>query len=147
MQTEIIEKSEQELYETAISRIIPSISINKERLCARLSERKVRKQVMSSLPKHRDIIQKGLYELNLNLAYFLAQEEQIFDALIGGQDLNGLIERYPVRETPVLNEITSAFGLERKIYEGVVRKLVIEKQEVMEMFRTKLNDLTILIEE
>lgn len=145
--SEIIEKSEQELYETAISRIIPSLLAHKERLCARLSERNVRKQVMSSLPKHRDIIQKGRFEINLNLADFLIQEEQIFNTLIARQDLNGLIERYPIRETPVINEIANAFGLERKIYEGVVRKLVIEKVEVLTMFKIKLNDLTTLIKE
>jgi ABC-type cobalamin/Fe3+-siderophores transport system ATPase subunit len=143
--SEIIEKSEQELFENAISKIIPSISAHKERLCARLSERKVRKKVMSNLPKHREIIQKGTYDLNIDLAVFLTQEEEVFESLVRENNLNGLIERYPIRETPVINEIAGAFGLERKTYEGVVRKLIVEKKEVSEMFKTKLEELTSLI--
>ena len=127
--------------------MIADIASHKERMCARLSERRARKQVMSNLPKHRDIIEKNNYEITLNLEDTFNQEEIVFDQLIQQGNLNGLIERYPIRETPVLNNIVNGFGIDRNTYEGIVRKLIIDEPEVLNYFKAKLSDLTALIEE
>lgn len=144
---DITENTEDELYTNATARVIADISSHKERMCARLSERRARKQVMSTLPKHRDIIEKNNFEIVLNLEETFNQEENIFDQLIQQENINGLIERYPIRETPVLNNIVNGFGIDRSTYEGIVRKLIIDKSEVLDYFKAKLNDLTALIEE
>jgi len=144
--SEITEKKEDELFNSATSNIIVKLLSQKERLCARLSERKVRKRIMSNLPKHKDILDNQKYNLSLNLVDFHNQEKSIFDDLVGNNDLNGLIERYPVRETPVLNEIAKGFGIDRKTYEGIVRKLIVDNPIVLKIFKDKLNDLTGLID-
>jgi ABC-type cobalamin/Fe3+-siderophores transport system ATPase subunit len=142
---ELIEKSSEELVKSATSNIIPNLVTHKERLCARLSERKARKRVMSSLPKHREILMKGDFEIKFSLKEVLEEEEKIFDKLVNTNDLNALIDRYPIRETPVINTITSAFGFDRKTYESMVRKLIINSPAILKLFKTKLQGLTNLI--
>lgn len=144
--SEIIETSEEELYNKAISKILHSIIEHKERLCARRSERKVRNRVMNSLPKYQDIQGKHPFEISFNLGDYLTQEMDIFDSFVNSNNLNGLIERYPIRETPVIKEISGAFGLDRKTYEGVVRKLIIDNPATLHYFKSKLNALTAIIE-
>jgi len=145
--SEITEKIEDELFTNATAKIITDINPHKERLCSRLSERKARKHVMSNLPKHRDIIEKNQFGISLNIGDIFNQEEAIFNQLIQNNDINGLIERYPVRETPALNNIAAGFGIDRNTYEGIVRKLIIDEPEVLEFLKAKLNDLTTMIEE
>lgn len=143
---ELIEKSSAEIVESATSNIIPNLITHKGRLCARLSERKARKRVMSSLPKHREILMKGDFEIKFSLKEVLEEEEQIFDKLVEDSNINGLIDRYPIRETPVINNITNAFGFDRKTYESMVRKLIINNPKILEIFKTKLLGLSNLID-
>lgn len=144
----ISKKTENELYEKAVSKITLNLSEHKERLCARLSERKVRQKIMSNLPTYKDIIKKEKYELGtIDLDVFLKNEQDVFDSLIDAGALDSLIGRYPIRETSVIKNIVGAFGLNRETYEDIVRKLIINEPEVHEMFKTKLNELTSLIED
>jgi ABC-type cobalamin/Fe3+-siderophores transport system ATPase subunit len=144
---EITGRNWEELYQAAISTIIPNITAAKDRLCSRLCEKKVRNDVMSQLPKHGDILKKEPFKLKFLLEDYFNKEAAIFDSLIKTHNLNGLIERYPIRETTVLGSITNAIGLDRPTYEDVVRKLIVDDKEVLEFFRTYLGELTKLIAE
>lgn len=145
--SEITEKEEDELYNNATSKIITIISNHKERLCARLSERKVRKKIMASLPTHKDILENRIYNFCLYLSEIHGKEILLFDDLIRNNDINGLIERYPIRETSVLSDIAKGFGIDRSTYEGIVRKLIIDNPSVHNMFKEKMHELTELLEE
>ncbi len=134
-----------ELFENAKSKIITDISSHKERLCSRLSEKKVRTEVMSMLPKHSDILEKKDFKIELSLEDYFNQEADKFDELIATNNLNGLIERYPIRETPVLNNIAKGLGMDRATYESVVRQLIIDDEVVLKTFRAILEDLTSII--
>ena len=87
--------------------------------------------------KHRSKGQRSIYYYN--------QEETKFEKLISDKNLNGLIERYPVRETPVLNNVAKGLGIDRPTYESIVRKLIIDNEDVLTVFRELLNELTTLI--
>ena len=142
----IVEKSENDLFNDATSKIITSIQPHKDRLCARLSERKARKKILSSMPKYNDIMINGVHDIQINLSDIYNQEKTIFDRLVNNNDLDGLIARYPVRETPVLSSIVQGLGIARTTYESMVRKLIINDNNVREIFRSKLQELTNLIE-
>jgi ABC-type oligopeptide transport system ATPase subunit len=134
-----------DLFKSATEKIVSDINSHKERLCSRLSEKRVRTEIMSMLPKHTDIVEKKDFEIKLNLKDYYNQEETIFEQLISEENLNGLIERYPVRETPVLKNVAKGLGIDRATYESIVRKLIIDNPVVLDVFRGLLGELTALI--
>lgn len=133
------------LFKRAANTIVPEVSRHKERLCSRLCEKKLRNQVMSSLPKHTDIIRRAQFSLSFDLSQVLTIEETKFDSLVQSGDIFGLLARYPVRETPVLNKIVDALGVSRERYENMVRKLIIDDPEVKTFYLDILRPLTDLI--
>lgn len=139
-------QDENVLYEKATSNIVSDINLHKERLCSRLCEKQVRNNIMTLLPKHKDIQEKGNFELKIDLKEIQEKEEAYFDKLVGENKLNNLISRYPIRETPILTKIVTGLGMTREKYEGAVRKLIIDDTETKEYFRTLLKPLTTLIE-
>jgi ABC-type cobalamin/Fe3+-siderophores transport system ATPase subunit len=134
------------LFKSATENIIENIIDHKERLCARLCEKRLRLKAMSALPTHKDIRSRRNFNFNLDLNYELRTEEEKFDNFCKNIDVSGLLSRYPIRETQVLNKIVAGLGLTRDQYEGSVRKLIIDDQETKELFRTLLEPLTLLIE-
>ncbi|MGW1454388.1 DUF4435 domain-containing protein [Salegentibacter agarivorans] len=54
--SEITEKNADEIFENAINTIIPTISQHKDRMCARMCEKKSRTELMKNFPTHRDIL-------------------------------------------------------------------------------------------
>ncbi|WP_333851917.1 DUF4435 domain-containing protein [Epilithonimonas sp.] len=143
---EVLGQDETELFEKATSGIISVLIPHKTRLCSRLCEKQVRNSVMTGLPKHKDIQEKGNFELKINLKDIQEKEEAHFDKLVADKNLDGLISRYPVRETPVLTKIATGLGMTRDKYESAVRKLIIDDKETKEYFKTLLKPLTTLIE-
>lgn len=133
------------LYEKATSGIISSIQSHKERLCARLCEKKVRNILMKNQPKHTDIQSRKEFELKIDLNDILNKEVEIFDELIASNNINGLISRYPIRETPILSNIVTGLGLTRERYESSVRKLVLDEVSIQDFFKTQLTKLTSLV--
>jgi hypothetical protein len=133
------------LFEKATSEIINELNPHKVRLCSRQCEKQVRNGVMTALPKHKDIQEKGDFEYKINLKEIQEKEESYFDKLVANKDLDGLITRYPVRETPVLTKIATGLGMIRDKYESAVRKLIIDESDTIEYFKTLLKPLTTLI--
>lgn len=144
--SEVLGQDEKVFFEKATSGIINELNRHKERLCSRLCEKQVRNSVMTALPKHKDIQEKGNFELNINLKEIQEKEEAYFDKLVTEKQLDGLISRYPVRETPVLTKIAAGLGMTRDKYESAVRKLIIDDIETKEYFKTLLKPLTTLME-
>lgn len=133
------------LFQNAKANIIQDIMQHKERLCSKLCEKRLRNDVMSSLPKHRDIQGRENYNLTFDLNQVLQNEENHFDRLVAESNLMGLLTRYPIRETQVLNRIVSGIGLTREQYENAVRKLIIDEPATRDFYRTLLQPLTNLI--
>jgi len=144
--SEIYGQDEKVLLEKATSGIINELNPHKLRLCSRLCEKQVRNSVMTALPKHKVIQEKGDFELKMNLKEIQEKEEAFFDKLVADKNLDGLISRYPVRETPVLTKMATGLGMTRDKYESAVRKLIIDDNETKEYFKTLLKPLTTLIE-
>lgn len=140
-------ENENLLYEKAISEIVSNMEKHKKELCSRLCEKKVKDSVLKNLPRHKDIALKDKHEIIVSLKDFLKKEEVIFENLISTNNINGLISRYPVRETSVLDGVAKGLGIKRDVYEKIVRKLIIDDIETRDFFRNKLlSKLTKLIE-
>jgi ABC-type cobalamin/Fe3+-siderophores transport system ATPase subunit len=138
-------KSKDELYINATSKIIENLTLHKDRLCSRLCEKKIRNIAMSNLPRHQNILNKEQFQLNIDLNDEFEKEEAIFNDFIQTQNLNGLISRYPIRETPVINGIVGGLELNKDTYESAVRKLIIDDSTTKSFYRKLLGKLTDLI--
>ncbi|WP_083325947.1 DUF4435 domain-containing protein [Hymenobacter coccineus] len=142
---EINGADENQLYTNAISGIIRNILPHKERLCSRLCEKWIRNNIMTALPKHKDIAKRNKFKYECDLGDIIQKEEALFDRLIQEDRLNDLICRYPIRETPVLTGIATGLGLTRENYESSVRKLIIDNADTKEYYRILLKPLADLI--
>jgi ABC-type cobalamin/Fe3+-siderophores transport system ATPase subunit len=144
--SEVTGENAKTLFQKATENIIKDIKQHKERLCARLCEKRLRIKVMTSLPKYKDIQERKQFNLPLDLNSVLQTEETCFDSLITNNDISGLLSRYPIRETQVLSNIVSGLGLTREQYESSVRKLIVDDNETKKFYETLLQQLTTLIE-
>ena len=142
----VIGNDGEELYNKSIAEIIKNITPHKERLCSRLCERRIRNLIMSNFPSHKQIEKGDPFTLEIEISKLMKEEEIIFDKLIAEKNLNGLIARYPVRETPVLSGIAVGMGLTREKYESAVRQLIIDDHEIIVLYKSLLKSLTHLIE-
>lgn len=123
-----------------IDGFLKSIVVQKERLCARVSERKIRGSVR--IPIWKEIQSEAVFKQEIDLKKVFENEKILFDSYIESKEIDKLIFRYPVRETQVLNEIASTLRLKtRKDYESSVRKLLMDDVSLRNQIRLLLGDL------
>jgi hypothetical protein len=100
---------------------------------------------MAQLPTHKDILNRRTMDININLEEILTHELTVFDTAVSNNDVDLLLSRYPIRETPVLNNIADRLGLGRSGYESAVRKLIIDDTSVRVYYEQLLENLTQLM--
>lgn len=118
-----------------------------QRMSSRAIEKKVRDQIEAKCPTQAQIATGAPVNIKIDVAAELATEQAAFQALIANQDLEGIICRYPIRETPALTQIASRLGLkDREQYESAVRKLLMDDASaltfVRNLFTTLYADIT-----
>ena len=133
--------------EAAIAAAINAIRPHAERLARRGLERSVRSEVEGRLPTSRDIAESDILSIQIDIRSKLEAEIAEIKARLDSSDLLGLLQSYPIRETPALFEITKHLGFQgRGQYEDAVRKLLIDDPtvlaEVREWFSQLAVDLT-----
>jgi len=127
-----------DITESVVSAIIP----HKARMAARLVQRKVKDSLSRQAPDYRAIM-GGNVSIEFSTATIFSEELQLIDTYIETKDIECLISRYPVRETPALAAISQgALFASKEKYEQAVRKMIIESESDMEMLRTLLSPVT-----
>lgn len=103
--------------------ICHALEEKKENLCCRAIEKRIRAEVMSSIPTQREIREGGTYNKEINFTSFLNDEIIYFDSLMNASDFDSLVGRYPIRETNLLTPVAKQCGfIDRKRYElNVIR--------------------------
>jgi hypothetical protein len=92
-----------------------------------MSEGIVRNALMNHAPSWRIIQNSGPVSVNLDVPALLQAEIDRLNHLIQASDLVGIVQRYPIRETPMIDQIVSKLHFtDRAQYEAAVRKLVAE---------------------
>jgi ABC-type lipoprotein export system ATPase subunit len=122
--------------------IVESVKLHKERLSARLIERKVKEYAMRQCPSWKSILEQNV-NISFSTAQFLKQELEIIDDLINTKNIEMLICRYPLRETQALELIAkkSLFPTREK-YEQAVRKMLIDSKETLDMVKNLIKPVT-----
>jgi hypothetical protein len=128
-------------------RALSSLSSHVQRLSERVVEAKIRADLMTKLPKRRDIATALPIGINIDVPKIVADEKATLEAAIARGDLDLIIARYPVRETPALGNIAEALGFQgRTQYESAVRQLLIDDESALTftrgLFGTLAADLT-----
>ena len=107
----------------------------------RMVERRIKDKILDESPSWKDL-QSGDTEVNISAKEFIHKEKDLINELLKNKDIAGLISRYPVRETPVLESISKYLGyLSKEKYEQAVRKMLCDSEEE----RQKMRDLILPI--
>ncbi len=129
-----------ELVTAAHSALFEAVAQHKDRLCARLCERKIKHQMMP--PNWETIKNESTYDISIDLSAAFNEEKQRFDEYVLSSDVASVVSRYPVRETPALSAIAKALKFSsRQNYEDAVRKLLTDDEDVRSQIKEKFGDL------
>ena len=91
------------------------------RMAARRCERQVRNGVLLRLPTWRDIWVNGGTPLQVKIDNPYAEELQRIETLVNVGDLDGLVARYPLRDSKLFDSVAKALTFpHRKAYERAV---------------------------
>lgn len=108
-----------------------------ERLALRVSERALRDTMIAKMPD-RDELAAGDQEITITLHSPYPDELSRIRKMLADGDLYALIARYPVRESPVLNEVAKALRLTGRVdYE----KLALTRLSADEDLRETMSEL------
>lgn len=112
----------------------------------RLSERAVERSIRGEIDKHRprlsDISAGTPIRIQVDVERIVLAEANDLRQAIERSDLERIVSRYPVRETPMLTEVARKLGFQsRSQYENVVRKLVMDDSTALEFLRSLFDTL------
>jgi hypothetical protein len=128
--------------ESAKTAAISAVRSNIQRLSQKVSEKAVREQVFRHLPNAETIATGEPINLTIDVATVVQNEHARLEDALDSKDLVKIISRYPVRETPALDQIAKALGFQnRGQYEGAVRKLLIDDQQALDFARSLCGSL------
>lgn len=125
----------------AVTRALHAIERQRAHLVLKAIEKLARQKIFAQLPTKEDIQNMQPVNIKVDLARLRAAEEINFDALIQAHNLEGLLQRYPVRESGALGEIAKGIGLLPKKYESAVQNLLREDARALEYFRGLFGEL------
>jgi len=101
-----------------------------------MSERAVEKTLRDVLDKHwpkqSDIAAGRPISITIDVAATVAAESGELNTAINDGNIERIVCRYPVRETPLLTEVARKLGFQnREQYENAVRKLLMDDSNAL----------------
>lgn len=122
--------------------VINAIVPHKERMAARLVQRKVKEQLSKKAPDWKAIL-GGEVKIEFSSAELYSEELRLIESLLQEKNVLKLISRYPIRETSALEVIAKgALFPSIEKYEQAVRKMLVESPEDLESLREILKPVT-----
>lgn len=139
----------QTLLDGARDAAIESIKVQaaKEHLASRLAERQMRDQVLSSLPTRHELIAQTQPVLNVAIPSTYPDELARLSGMVGASDIHGIVSRYPVRESRILDCIAKGLRFNsRDDYERAVLRRVGVDAKLRDALKQKLGNLASQLE-
>lgn len=101
--------------------VLDAAGAHRDRLCARVINRKIREYVIQKMPYVHGLHEQSDQTLTVPIHSLCNGERSKFDAVVEDRDLLTLVQRYPLRETPALARAASELGFKsRRDYEAAV---------------------------
>jgi hypothetical protein len=120
----------------AKSEALLAISAHAQRLSERVVEARIRADLMTKLPRRKDIAAAQPITVNIDVPSIVAAEEAALQLAIAAGNLAFIVSRYPIRETPALGSIARGLGFQdRTQYENAVRQLLIDEEAALNFVR------------
>ena len=129
------------LFKAAVDGALQKIEKQRDHLVSKVVEKLARQDVFARLPTKENIQDNCPVNIRVDVAELRTTEENKFDALVQDRNFEGLVRRYPVRESGALGEIEKWIGLEGKKYASAVQKLLQEDGGALEYFRGLFGEL------
>jgi hypothetical protein len=104
--------------------------------------RSAREKILNSLPQRDDVESAEVVKVEIDVAELREKEEVNFDTLIAAKDWDGLLARYPLRESSAFDRAVSGIKIaDQATYRAAVLKLLQDDPAVVEELRSLLGDL------
>ena len=109
----------------------------------KVAEKAIRADVLMRIPGKNQIREAKAINVKIDIPAVVAAEHDRLEKLLAADDVEGLITRYPIRETPALGRIAEQLGFQdREQYEAAVLKLLIDDAEALAFIRSLFDDLS-----
>ncbi len=130
------------LAQTAMTNGVAAARIQRSHLIESAVLRAARNAVLGSLPNRSDVKSTPKLALEVDVAALRAAEEKQFDALISAVDWNGLLTRYPLRESSAFDRVLAGLKVkDQATYQAAVLKLLQDDPTAIGELRDLLGDL------
>jgi ABC-type Mn2+/Zn2+ transport system ATPase subunit len=131
-----------DLANNAITEAIGAANTQRNHLVDVTLVRVCRQKILEQCPTDKNINDKKALNISVDLPALRLEEEKRFDELIYSKNWNGLLTRYPLRESSALNFVVDKLHYkDRTIYEKAVLKLIQDDSEAKDDLRRQLGDL------
>lgn len=141
-QAEVSGENAATLFANAKAAALAAIEPHVQRLSERTVEKSLREAILLHLPGKKEIAAGTPIKLSIDVADVVHAERGLLRAALDGGDLAAIIARYPIRETPALNEIACKLGFQTcEKYEGAVRKLLIDDDKALTFVKSLFGTL------
>jgi hypothetical protein len=135
-QTAVTGHSSEQALEQAKQSALSTLAPHVRRLAERSVERTIRSEIERKVPTRAEIAAGQPITISVQTAQCVQIEVDLLNALLVSGNLTSVIQRYPVRETPALDEIARKLGFQgRGQYEAAVRKLLIDDPSALQIVR------------
>ena len=134
------------IIECAKNTALTAINTHVERLTQRIAEKNIRVEIFKHLPRMGKKFPEKDIKILIDTESIINLEKSRLNDFIMNRDLQSIIEKYPIRETPALSLIADKLGFKnREEYELAIRKLLMENVEAIQfvksLFGTLINEV------
>jgi len=132
-----------DLVKAAIVGGVAAAQTQREHLVTSAVLRAARERVMAALPKRADV-KAGVssVKVEVDIAAVRTAEETRFDEMVTTANWDGLITRYPLRESSAFDRVVKGLNIaDQATYRSAVLKLIQDDAETMNDMRVLLGDL------
>ncbi len=131
------------LVEVARTAALAAVAPHVKRLCERAVEKTLRDELDKHWPKQNEISAGNPIRIEIDVATTVNDELNIINRALADKNLEKIITRYPVRETPMLTEITRKLGFQtREQYESAVRRLLMDDTGSLDLVKSLFGNLS-----
>ncbi len=128
--------------EQAAAAAIASIALHAQRLSERVANKRAREAFLAHIPNRDQMSAKEPLTISIDIPEIVRDELAQLEFALETRNLATLVARYPVRETPALDEIARKLGFQgRSQYESAVRKLLMDESDALAFVRSLFGTL------
>lgn len=126
----------------AINDAISAVKAHREHLVMSAVLRSVRNKIVMKIPNRKNDLPSGKLKIEVDVQHLFSDEEKHFDQLIVDGNWDGLLTRYPVRESPACNRVEASLKIvDGAVYRSMVLKLLQDDSTAVDDLRGLLDEL------